>query len=155
MCNVPTRIVLMLTAGGLFGVLAVPLELAEPPPNQVPDRPAQAVPAARPPATSDAKQPTPTLFKNVKGFGGKSDKLIASTSVLVVGNKIEKIGGDIAAPEKATVIDGGGRTLMPGLIDAHWHAMLVRPTPTEVLTWDVGYANLMAGAEATDTLLRG
>src|SRR5262249_39589122 len=76
-------------------------------------------------------------------------------SVLVVGNTIEKIGGDIAAPEKATVIDGGGRTLMPGLIDAHWHAMLVRPTPTEALTWDVGYTNLVAGAEATDTLLRG
>src|SRR5262249_39546386 len=57
--------------------------------------------------------------------------------------------------EKATVIDAGGRTLMPGLIDAHWHTMLVRPTPTEVLTWDVGYANLVAGAEATDTLLRG
>jgi len=56
----------------------------------------------------------------VKVFDGKSDKLTASTSVLVVGNKIEKIGGDIAAPENATVIDGGGRTLMPGLIEAHW-----------------------------------
>ena len=44
---------------------------------------------------------------------------------------------------------------MPGLIDAHWHAMLVRPTPAQALTWDVGYANLVAGAEATDTLLRG
>src|SRR5262249_15420698 len=40
-------------------------------------------------------------------------------------------------------------------IDAHWHAMLVRPTPAEALTWDVGYANLVAGAEATDTLMRG
>src|SRR5215471_1161293 len=155
MYNSPKRIVLMLTAGGLLGVLAVPRESAEPRPNQVPDRPAQAVPVAPPPATSDAKQPSATLFKNVKVFDGKSDKLTASTSVLVVGNKIEKIGGDIAAPEKATVIDGGGRTLMPGLIDAHWHAMLVRPTPTEALTWDVGYANLVAGAEATDTLLRG
>jgi imidazolonepropionase-like amidohydrolase len=44
---------------------------------------------------------------------------------------------------------------MPGLIDAHWHAMLVRPTPAEAVTWDVGYANLVAGAEATDTLMRG
>jgi imidazolonepropionase-like amidohydrolase len=31
----------------------------------------------------------------------------------------------------------------------------VRPTPAEGLTWDVGYGNLVAGAEATDTLLRG
>ncbi|WP_425614565.1 amidohydrolase family protein [Anatilimnocola sp. NA78] len=102
-----------------------------------------------------AQQPSATLFKNVKVFDGKSDKLTASTSVLVVGNKIEKIGGNIPVPEKANVIDGGGRTLMPGLIDAHWHAMLVRPTPDEALKWDVGYANLVAGAEATDTLMRG
>lgn len=96
-----------------------------------------------------------TLFKNVKVFDGKSNTLTATTSVLVSGNKIEKIGAGIAAPEKAIVIDAGGRTLMPGLIDAHWHAMLVRPTPEEALAWDVGYANLVAGEEATDTLMRG
>jgi imidazolonepropionase-like amidohydrolase len=100
-------------------------------------------------------QPSATLFKNVRVFDGKSDQLTPSTSVLVVGNKIEKIGGEIAAAEKATVIDGGGRTLMPGLIDAHWHALLVRPTPADAVTWDVGYANLVAGAEATATLMRG
>jgi imidazolonepropionase-like amidohydrolase len=44
---------------------------------------------------------------------------------------------------------------MPGLIDAHWHAMLVRPTPAQLLVDDVGYMNLVAGAEATDTLMRG
>ena len=44
---------------------------------------------------------------------------------------------------------------MPGLIDMHWHAMLVRPTPAQTLEWDVGYANLVAGDEATDTLMRG
>jgi imidazolonepropionase-like amidohydrolase len=44
---------------------------------------------------------------------------------------------------------------MPGLIDAHWHAMLVRPTPAVVIGSDVGYTTLLAGAEATATLLRG
>jgi imidazolonepropionase-like amidohydrolase len=104
-----------------------------------------------------AAEPAPgaTLFTNVRVFDGKSDKLSAPTSVLVVGNAIAKIGGDIAAPEKATVIDCGGRTLMPGLIDAHWHTMLIRPTAAEALAWDVGYSNLVAGAEATDTLMRG
>src|SRR5215831_16469752 len=155
MCNSLTRIVLVLAAGGVLGLFAAPLGSVGPLPKQVSDGPAQPAPAAQPPAKIDAKHPTATLFKNVKVFDGKSDKLTASTSVLVVGNKIEKIGGDIAAPEKATVIDAAGRTLMPGLIDAHWHAMLVRPTPAEAVTWDVGYANLVAGAEATDTLLRG
>ena len=44
---------------------------------------------------------------------------------------------------------------MPGLIDMHWHAMMVRPTPAALLAGDVGYLNLVAGAEATDTLMRG
>jgi imidazolonepropionase-like amidohydrolase len=146
MCNSSTRIVLALAAGGLFGLFAAPLGYFTPLSKQMSNGTAQTAPVA---------QPSVTLFKNVKVFDGKSDKLSASTSVLVVGAKIEKISDDIAAPEKAIVIDAEGRTLMPGLIDAHWHAMLVRPTPAEALTWDIGYANLVAGAEATDTLLRG
>ena len=53
------------------------------------------------------------------------------------------------------LIDGGGRTLMPGLIDNHWHTMLVRPTIPALLGGDIGHINLVAGAEATDTLMRG
>src|SRR4029450_9895736 len=49
----------------------------------------------------------------------------------------------------------GGRTLMPGLIDNHWHTMLARPSPTEAIEGDLGYTNLLAGAEAQATLMRG
>jgi imidazolonepropionase-like amidohydrolase len=157
MLKSPVRIAVVLAAGGLLGLLgllAAPLGPVEPQ-QRAADATKQPAPAPPPAAKAYAKQPSATLFKNVKVFDGKSAKLTASTSVLVVANTIAKIGGDFAAPGKATVIDGGGRTLMPGLIDAHWHAMLVRPTPAEALTWDVGYANLVAGAEATDTLLRG
>jgi imidazolonepropionase-like amidohydrolase len=44
---------------------------------------------------------------------------------------------------------------MPGLIDAHWHAMLIRTTPAAAIMNDVGYTNLLAAAEAGDTLMRG
>nr|WP_278250447.1 amidohydrolase family protein [Paracoccus fontiphilus] len=44
---------------------------------------------------------------------------------------------------------------MPGLIDAHWHTMLIRQTPEQMLFGDVGFVNLLAGAEATATLMRG
>jgi imidazolonepropionase-like amidohydrolase len=115
----------------------------------------QAERGLAPPAAQVKEAPKATLFKNVKVFDGKSQKLSANTSVLVVGDKIEKIGNDIAPPAQATVIEANGRTLMPGLIDAHWHAMLVRPNPAEAITWDVGFANLAAGSEATDTLMRG
>jgi imidazolonepropionase-like amidohydrolase len=43
---------------------------------------------------------------------------------------------------------------MPGLIDAHWHAMLIRVNPITAMG-DVGYNNLLAAAEATATLMRG
>src|SRR4029450_7445678 len=98
------------------------------------------------------------LFNNVRVFDGRSPALSAPSNVLIRGNIIERISaGPIAANRSAgaRIIDGGGRTLMPGLIDMHWHAMLVRPTIAALLAGDLGYLNLMAGAEAKDTLMRG
>jgi imidazolonepropionase-like amidohydrolase len=97
-------------------------------------------------------------FSNVRIFDGKGDQLSEPRNVLVRGNKIEKISAEQIPTDRradTVLIDGGGRTLMPGLIDMHWHAMLVRPTPTSGITDDVGYNNLVAGDEATDTLMRG
>jgi imidazolonepropionase-like amidohydrolase len=109
-------------------------------------------------AAHAAEPPALTVFENVRIFDGKSEQLSANMNVLVRGNTIEKISKDpipIDGDPSAKIIAGGGRTLMPGLIDAHWHAMLVRPTPAQLLVDDVGYMNLVAGAEATDTLMRG
>ena len=117
-------------------------------------QPSLAQAPATPPATS-ADSPA-TLFKNVRIFDGKSTALSAPSDVLVRGNVIERISTTPIAPQSGvTVITGGGRTLMPGLIDAHWHAMMVRPTPAMLLSSDAGYSNLLAGAEATATLMRG
>lgn len=99
-----------------------------------------------------------TLFQNVRIFDGKVGQLSGPSYVLVRGNKIERISSTPIATDQVAdivMIDGGGRTLMPGLIDAHWHTMLARPTPAVAMTADIGYTNLLAGAEATDTLLRG
>jgi imidazolonepropionase-like amidohydrolase len=97
------------------------------------------------------------LFQNARIFDGKSAALSALSNVLVRGNTIEKISTEPIPLDNAnvTTIDGRGRTLMPGLIDAHWHAMLARPNPVVALSSDIGYLNLLAGAEATATLLRG
>jgi imidazolonepropionase-like amidohydrolase len=96
-----------------------------------------------------------TLFQNVRIFDGKSGALTVPSNVLVRRNVIERIStAPIAAEAGITVIAGGGRTLMPGLIDAHWHALLARATPAQSLG-DVGFNNLVAGDEATDTLMRG
>jgi imidazolonepropionase-like amidohydrolase len=108
-----------------------------------------------PPA--QAQQGSAVLFQNVRIFAGKSDALSGTSNILVRSNKIEKISTAAIAVDAARTItlNGEGRVLMPGLIDAHWHAMLIRATAAAVIMNDVGYTNLVAAAEASDTLMRG
>lgn len=109
-------------------------------------------------AQATAAPITTVLFQNVRIFDGTSDRLSKPMNVLVRGNRIERISATpIPTDGRAgpAVIDGGGRTLMPGLIDAHWHTLLVRPTLTGLITDDLGYTNLAAGVEASDTVMRG
>jgi imidazolonepropionase-like amidohydrolase len=105
---------------------------------------------------AQAQQGAAVLFQNVRIFDGRSDTLSASSNVLIRDKKIEKISpAAITADVAQTVaIDGGGRVLMPGLIDMHWHAMMARLTPAAALG-DVGYNNIVAADEAADTLMRG
>jgi imidazolonepropionase-like amidohydrolase len=64
-----------------------------------------------------------TLIKNVNIFDGVKDGLTAG-SVLIENNLIKKVGKNLSAPSGATIIDGDGRTLMPGMIDGHVHVMI-------------------------------
>src|SRR5208283_259192 len=77
-------------------------------------------------ADAQPPQQTAVLIENVRIFDGTSEWLSATSNVLVVGNVIKTISNaPIADPPATTVtrIRGGGRTLMPGLIDAHTHIM--------------------------------
>jgi len=110
------------------------------------------------PLNAQTPPPASTVFQNVRIFDGTGSQLSGPLHVLVRGNRIERISSTpIASDRRAdtVLIDSGGRTLMPGLIDMHWHTMMVRPTVAQMLTGDVGHLNFMAGAEAADTLMRG
>jgi imidazolonepropionase-like amidohydrolase len=63
-----------------------------------------------------------TLFTNVRILDGTGQNPY-SGSVLVEGNRIRQVGRSNAAmaPGSATVIDGAGATLMPGMCEAHTH----------------------------------
>ena len=95
------------------------------------------------------------LFENVRIFDGRSAMLSSPSNVLVKANVIDSISAEPIESADAEQIDGAGRTLMPGLIDAHWHTMLVAPTPPEAIASDVGYLNLLAAVQAEAALLRG
>jgi hypothetical protein len=84
-----------------------------------------------------------TLFQNVRIFDGKSAVLSAPSNVLVRGNTIGRISLDPISVEGNTVrvIAADGRVLMPGLIDAHWHAFMAA-------TADASYLHLLAARRA-------
>ena len=114
--------------------------------------------AAPPPASAQTPQPTAVIIENVRIFDGTADQLSAPSNVLVVGKVIKTISADpIADPAATSVtrIQGAGRTLMPGLIDAHTHLMFATVPQLAVLTGDIGFLNLAAGKAATDMLMRG
>ncbi|MCE7984434.1 MAG: hypothetical protein DYG89_24950 [Caldilinea sp. CFX5] len=75
--------------------------------------------SARPTATAAATATTPLVFANVRLFDGET--VIPSTTVVVEDGLITAVGANVAQPADAQVIDGAGKTLLPGLIDAHTH----------------------------------
>lgn len=98
----------------------------------------------------------PTVFTNIRIFDGRSKAIGGGRQVLVEGNLIKAVlPASAPAPEGADVIDGGGRTLMPGLIDAHWHTIMSAVSMVDLLTADIGYINLLSADQAEKTLMRG
>ncbi len=97
----------------------------------------------------------PLLFSNVRIFDGRKGSLIEGSNVLVSGGRIDALVPAAETVIDADIIDGGGRVLMPGLIDAHWHAMLAGIPELVAMTADVPYVHLVAAQQAEATLLRG
>jgi imidazolonepropionase-like amidohydrolase len=105
---------------------------------------------------ASATPPRPILFTNFRLFDGSSSTLRDGLRLLVDGKRIQGVAeGDPMAPDGARVIDCGARTLMPGLIDAHWHALFAALPVATLLAGDIGYIYLVASAEAERTLMRG
>ena len=108
---------LLLTTLAISGGLSAPLGLA---------------------AEGEAALPQ-TLFTNVNVFNGTHNKLYRDQNVLVEGNLIKSVSDSSISAAGATVIDGGGRTLMPGLIDSHVHFNMMvdgGPAGLESKTWE-------------------
>lgn len=80
-------------------------------------------------AATAQQEPMPILFTNVNVFDGVSATLIEDANVLVTGNLISEVSSEPLAVANGRIIDGGGRTLMPGIIEAHGHlGQAVLPT---------------------------
>ena len=99
-----------------------------------------------------------TLFQNVRIFDGRSAAISAPSNVLVKDGIIARISESpiaVDANAKVRTIAAGGRVLMPGLIDAHWHAFMAATPQMVLMTADPNYLHLLAARQAEATLMRG
>lgn len=97
----------------------------------------------------------PLLLSNSRIFDARGNGLIEGQNVLIRGGMIEALVPAGETVTDAELIDCGGRTLMPGLIDAHWHTLLAGIPQLVAFTADVPYVHLVAAQEAERTILRG
>lgn len=100
---------------------------------------------------------TQILINNVEIFNGK-DEATVKGNVLIKNNKIDKVSTapiPVDPASQVQVLDGSGKFLMPGLIDAHWHAYLCCNTMMDLLAGEPSFTHLVAGREAGATLQRG
>jgi imidazolonepropionase-like amidohydrolase len=73
--------------------------------------------ATRPGAPAAGERPL--LIRGARVFDGR--EVVPVADVLVRGGRIVAVGRTVAAPADAELVDGSGKTLLPGLIDAHAH----------------------------------
>lgn len=97
----------------------------------------------------------PLLLENLRLFNGRDLRLRDDVDVLIEGNAIKALLTRGQGPREAEHIDCGGLSLIPGLIDAHWHMTIAAVPEVVALTADVNYVLLVAAREAEATLQRG
>jgi imidazolonepropionase-like amidohydrolase/Tol biopolymer transport system component len=83
-------------------------------------------------------------FTNARIISMKGDEVIERGTVVVDRNRIAAIGANVAAPADATVIDASGKTIMPGIVDVHWHGSMGAEQIIPQQSW-VNYASLALG----------
>jgi len=102
-------------------------------------------------APAQDEAPSYLLISNATLWDGKSDTATAGMNVLVENNLVKQISPEPIAVDRSantTVIDAGGRTLMPGLIDMHTHLMLKFGAP-DTRTFD----HAAMGAAAHESMM--
>jgi imidazolonepropionase-like amidohydrolase len=98
---------------------------------------------------------TETLFERANVLDTAAGTLTRDQRVLVRGNTIEAVGGDLQAPAGARRIDLAGKTLMPGLIDCHVHVNAHSADLSGLGDESPAYVAIKAANEMRDMLHRG
>ena len=106
-------------------------------------------------ASSVNAQDGSILISDVNVFDGVNEELLENVNVVITGNLISQISTEDLAVAGGQVIDGGGRTLIPGLIDVHWHTLYCCNPQSVVATGDILEVAIRGAHGAEKTLMRG
>jgi imidazolonepropionase-like amidohydrolase len=110
---------------------------------------------------AQAPVPPPTVVRAARLIDGRGGAPIAPAVVLIRGERIEAVGANLPIPAGARIIDLGGATLLPGLIDlhthltstgVHWEDELLKTTPGQAALH--GARNAMVTLQAGFTTCR-
>jgi imidazolonepropionase-like amidohydrolase len=94
------------------------------------------------------------VIRGARVFNGCDPDLVTA-DVLISGNLVSQIRPDIDAPKGVHEIKADGQTLIPGLIDAHWHGLYAEATILDIYATNEGYWNLLAASAQRNALYRG
>lgn len=106
---------------------------------------------------SAQKEPDGILINNVNIFNGKDNKIVKG-NILIEGKLIKTISSSsiqLNENKNTQIIDGNGKYLMPGLIDAHSHIMFESIPQGKAMTSEYAYLALFAANASEKQLLRG
>jgi imidazolonepropionase-like amidohydrolase len=96
-----------------------------------------------------------TILRNVSVVDAEDGSLSAEQSVVIEGSRIADVGPALTGPDDAVILDGAGRTVMPGLIDAHTHPAVVDHDLSGMAEWPPAYVAARASRALAGMLARG
>ncbi len=102
-----------------------------------------------------------TVIKAGTLIDGASAQPRKNQTIVIRGNRIESVGGDVATPAGARVIDLSNMTVLPGMIDAHTHIFLQGEDPAlggydvQLLKYPLAYRAARAAVSARRALEQG
>ena len=96
-----------------------------------------------------------TILSNASVLDAERGELAEGQSVVIEGGRIADVGPGLTGPDDAVVFDVTGRTVMPGLIDAHTHPAIVDMDVFAMAEWPPSYVAARASRALEGMLSRG
>jgi imidazolonepropionase-like amidohydrolase len=96
-----------------------------------------------------------TILRNASVLDPERGERDEGQSVVIDGDRIADVGPGLTGPDDAVTLDAGGRTVMPGLIDAHTHPAIVDEDIFAMAEWPPSYVAARASHALKGMLERG